>query len=141
MSLVKHLGAVDGTIPIKNQLEGWLWLQCNFSPSLFVYWRNLKWITKGSGYILSSTSSQTLAVYPSNSNLVDLCPNHWCNNSKGIFYLAGNFFFFDFSMIFPVNHVYFVHCVVMLLHSSPFLLIKPWKTLCEKDKYVLNLWT
>ena len=30
-------------------------------------------------------------------------PNLWCNNSKAIFLLAGNFFFFDISFIFPRN--------------------------------------
>ena len=51
------------------------------------------------GYILSSTSSHTLAVSPAFNDMVDLCPNLWCNNPKAIFFLAG--YFFDFSMIFP----------------------------------------
>ena len=58
---------------------------------------------KWSESILSSTSSQTLAVSPANNYLVDLCPNLWCSNFRAIFSLAGNLFFFDFSMIFPRN--------------------------------------
>ena len=54
---------------------------------------------KGSGFILRSASSQTLAVSPAINYLVDLCPNLWCNNCKAIFFLAG--FFFDFSILFP----------------------------------------
>ena len=70
---------------------------------------------KGSGYVLSSTSSQTLAVSPANNDLVDLCPNLWCNNSKAIFFLAGNLFFFDTSWIFPLKACFSVHYVIMLL--------------------------
>ena len=58
---------------------------------------------KGSGSILSSTPSQTLEASPANNYLVYLCPNLWCSNSKETLFLAGNFFFFDFSMIFPRN--------------------------------------
>ena len=32
-----------------------------------------------------------------------MCPNLWCNNSKAIFFLAGNLFFFDTSWFFPVK--------------------------------------
>ena len=58
-------------------------------------------VQKGSGYILISTSSQTLAVSPAINYLVDLFPNLWCNNSKAIFFLAG--FLFDTSWIFSVK--------------------------------------
>ena len=60
-------------------------------------------VQKGSGSIISSTSSQILAVSPANNDMVDLCPNLWYSNSKAIFFLAGNLFFFDFSLIFPRN--------------------------------------
>ena len=60
-------------------------------------------VQKVSGSILSSTSSQTLSASPANNDLVDLCLNIWCSNSKAIFFLAGNLFFFDLFLIFPVK--------------------------------------
>ena len=103
MSLVKVLGAVDGTIFIKTHFKGDIGLS-GISDLAFLFIEEI-WhdVQKGSGSILSSTSSQTLAVSPANNYLVDMCPNIWCSNSKAIFFLAGNFFFFDFSMIFPRN--------------------------------------
>ena len=103
MSLVKLLGAVDSIISIKTHLK------CDFEFSgisdlafLFIeeIWHDVK---KGSGYILSSISSQKLALSPANNDMVDLWPNLWCNHSRAIFFLAGNFFFFDVSLIFPKN--------------------------------------
>ena len=47
---------------------------------------------KGSEYILSLISSQTLSLYPAINDMVDLCPNLWCNNYKTIFFLDDNLF-------------------------------------------------
>ena len=93
---------------------------------------------KGSGYILSSTSSQTLAVSPANNGVVDLCPNLWFSYSKAIFFLAGNFFSLTYSWFFLEMHVSFVHCVVMLPHFSSLLRITLCKTIYEKYNYVLH---
>ena len=75
MSLVKLLGAVDITISIKTHLKG----DFGFSGILalaFLFIEDiLHDVQKGSGSILSSTSSQTFAVFPANNDLVDLCPN------------------------------------------------------------------
>ena len=49
-------------------------------------------VQKGSGSIMSSTSSQRLEVSPANNDMVYLCTNLWCSNSKATFFLAGNFF-------------------------------------------------
>ena len=59
----------------------------------------MTWCEKGSWYILSSISSQTLAVSPGNNNLVDMWHKLWCNSSRAIFFLAGNFFVFDIYFI------------------------------------------
>ena len=40
---------------------------------------------------------------PANNDLLDLWSNLWCNNSKSIFFLDGNLFVFDISIIFPKN--------------------------------------
>ena len=60
-------------------------------------------VQKGSGSILISISSQTLSLSPSNNDLVDMWPNLWCNSSKAIFCLDGNFSVFDISFISPKN--------------------------------------
>ena len=73
MSLVKHLGAVDGTI--KTHLKGAFGLSGILDLAfLFIeeIWNNVK---KGSGSILSYTSSQTLEVSPDNNDMVDMCLN------------------------------------------------------------------
>ena len=138
MSLVKLLGAVDGIISIKTYFKGDFGLSGILDLAfLFIeeIWHDVQ---KGSGYILSSTSSQTLALSPANNDMVYLCPNLWCSNSKAIFFLAGNLFFFDISLIFLEMHVSFVQCVVMLPHFSYLLRSTPCKNLCEKDKYFLH---
>ena len=43
---------------------------------------------------------QIFAVYPASNDLVDMCPNIWCNNSKETFFLAICFFDFDFYFVF-----------------------------------------
>ena len=75
MSLVRLLGAVDGIISIKTHLKG----AFGFSGILelaFLFiediWHDMQ---KGSGSILISTSSHTLAVSPAMNYLVDMCPN------------------------------------------------------------------
>ena len=45
-------------------------------------------VQKGSWYIPSSTSFQTFVVSPSINDLVNLCPNPWCNKSKETFFLG-----------------------------------------------------
>ena len=60
-------------------------------------------VQKGSRYIISSISPQTLSVSPAKNDLVDLWPNLWCNNYRAIFFLAGNFFIFDIYFISPRN--------------------------------------
>ena len=75
MSLVKLLVVVDGTISIKNHLKGAFGLSRTLDLAfLFIeeIWHDAQ---KVSGYILSYTSSQTLAVSSDNNYLVDLCPN------------------------------------------------------------------
>ena len=103
MSIVKLLGAVDGNISIKTHLKGAFGLSKMSDLALLFIEEIWHDVQKGYGSILSSTSSQTLALFPANNDLVDMCPKLWCSNYKAIFFLAGNLFFFDFSMIFPIN--------------------------------------
>ena len=75
MSLVKLLGAVDGTISIKTHLKDAFGLSVILDLA-FLFIENISHeVQKGSGSILSSTSSQTLAVSPHNNDLVYMCPN------------------------------------------------------------------
>ena len=63
----------------------------------------MEWCEKGSGSILGSISSQTLAVSPAINDLMDLWPNICCKDAKTIFFLASNFFVFDICFIYPQN--------------------------------------
>ena len=64
-------------------------------------------VHNGSGYTLISISCQTISVYPDSRDLVDLCPNLWCNNSKEIFFWGILFCGFKFSFVFTKNACFF----------------------------------
>ena len=103
VSLFKILGAVAGIISIKThfkgafRINGFLYLAFLFMEEI---WHDVQ---KGYESILSSISSQTLAVSPAINYIVDLWPNLWCNNSKAIFFLGANFFVFGICFISPQN--------------------------------------
>ena len=103
MSLVRLLGAVDGIISIKTHLKGAFGFVGILDLAFLFIEEILHEVQKGSGSILSSTSSQTLAVSPGINDLVDRCPNILCNDSKEIFFLAGYLFFFDTSRFVSVK--------------------------------------
>ena len=75
MSLVRLLGAVDGIIFIKTHLKGAFRFSGILDLAFLFIEQILHEVQKGSGSILSSTSSQTLSVSPDINDLVDLCPN------------------------------------------------------------------
>ena len=75
MSLVRLLGAVDGIISIKTHLKGAFGFSGILDLAFLFIEEMLHEVQKGSGSILSSTYSQTLAVSPAINDLVDLCPN------------------------------------------------------------------
>ena len=75
MSLVKRLGDVDGTISLKTHLKDDFVLSGILALAFLSIEDILHDVKKGSGYIISSTTSQTLAVSPANNDLVDLGPN------------------------------------------------------------------
>ena len=75
MSLVRLWGAVDGIISIKIHLKGAFDFSGILDLAFLFIEEILHEMKKGSGYILSSKSSQTLAVSPAINDLVDLCPN------------------------------------------------------------------
>ena len=60
-------------------------------------------VQKGSGSSICSISYQTFAVSPAINDLVDLCPNIWCNISKETFLLGATFFDLSFSFVFKIN--------------------------------------
>ena len=75
MSLVRLLVAVDGIISIKTHLKGAFGFSGILDLAFLFIKEILHEVQKGSGFILSSTSSQTLAVSSAINDLVDLCPN------------------------------------------------------------------
>ena len=72
MSLVKILGSVDGIISIKIHLKGAIGLSGILYLAFLFIEEILHEVQKGSGSILSSTSSQTLSVSPANNDLVEV---------------------------------------------------------------------
>ena len=101
--VVKLLDDFDGTISIKTHLKVNLGFNQNLDPAFLFIEENWHDVQKGSEYILSLISSQTLSVPQANNDLVDLWTNIWCNNSIAIFFPDGNFFVFDISLISPLN--------------------------------------
>ena len=66
------MDAVDGSISIKTHLKGAFGLSVILDLAFLFIEEILDDVQKGSGYILSSISSQTLAVSLSNNDLVNL---------------------------------------------------------------------
>ena len=93
-------------------------------------------VQKGYGSIISSVSSQTLAVPPANNYMVDMWPNIWFNNSKAIFFLDGNFFVFDISLNSPKNECFL--CALCVNVTAFFFQSTKCKTHCGINKYVPN---
>ena len=75
MSLVRLLGAVDGIISIKPHLKRSFGFSGILDLAFLFIEEILPEVQKGSGSIISSTSSQTLAVSPAINDLVDLDPH------------------------------------------------------------------
>ena len=75
MLLVKFLGAVDENISTKTHLKGAFGLNGILDLDFLFIEEILHDVQKGSGYILSSISSQTLEISRDNNDLVDLRPN------------------------------------------------------------------
>ena len=107
---------MDGVISINTHLKGVLGFIGVFDLVFFLIvdiWHNVQ---KGS--TLRSMYSQIFAVYPSSSDLVNLCHNIWCNNSReklflGIFFCDLLFLFFQTIIFFPernaVMSLYYIH--------------------------------
>ena len=103
MSLVKLFCDVDGIMSIKTNLKVDFCFNEFLDIAIFFMEEICHDVQKGSGYIPSSISYQKLAVSPAKNDIVYLWPNLWCNNSKAIFFLDGNFFVYDISFISPKN--------------------------------------
>ena len=72
---MRILGGVDGIISIKTYLKGAFGFSGILDLAFLFIEEILHEVQKGSGSILSSTSSQTLEVSPAINDLVDMCPN------------------------------------------------------------------
>ena len=123
----------------KNPLEGCLWLECNLRPSIFVHWNCFDIIYK-KGLDLF------LAIYLPKHYHYPQLTIIWCIcglifdvitlkklSSLMVISLSLTPPWFSLEM-----HVFFVHYLEKLVNYSPLLRSIHCKTLCEKDKYVLN---
>ena len=138
MSLVKFLGAVGGIIPIKTHLKDDLGFS-GFLDLTFLFIEEI-WheVQKGSRYIISYISSQTLSVSPANNYLVDLWPHLWCNWSRSIFCVYGNFFVFDISLISPKNACFLCSLCGNVTALTLFFWCKQYKALFGINNYFPN---
>ena len=129
-----------GIITINTHLKGVLDLRSVFDIEfLFIVdiWYD---VHNGSRSILISISYQNVSVSTTSSDLVDLCPNLWCNNPKENFFLGIWFCDFDFTFILPKIYVFFVHCAVMSPRSVLYHWRKKWKTLMKKSDMYQIYW-
>ena len=138
MSIVKLLDVVDGIMSVKTYLKGDFGFS-RFLELAFLFMEDI-WhdVQKGYESILSSISSQTLALSPANNDMVDLFPNIWCNNSKACSFLDVNIFVFDISFISPKNACLFCAICGNVRIFSLLLRSTLSKTLCGINKYVPN---
>ena len=95
-------------------------------------------VKKGSGYILSSTSFQKFSVSPAINDLVDLCPNLWCNNPKATLFLGATFFDLYFSFVLIKNECFICALCGRVTAFYFYHQSTPCKTLCEINKYLPN---
>ena len=80
-------------------------------------------VQKGSGSILSSISFQNFAVSQAINDMVDLCPNLWCNNPKATFLLDVTLFDLAlYKYIFLTKNTCFL-CEVCARVTTFFLLL------------------
>ena len=103
MSFVKNLEYMAGIMSMNTHFKGVLIFIGVFDIDfLFIVdiWHDVQ---NGSGSTLSSISFQTFALSPASSDLLDLCPNLWCNNSKETLFLGICFCDFEFSLVFTKN--------------------------------------
>ena len=103
VSFVKLLEDMAGMISMNTHLKSVLGFRAVFDLYfLFIVdiWHN---VNKGSVSTLMSMSCQNVSVSPTSSELLDLCPNLWCNNSKETLFLGICFCDFDFYFIFTKN--------------------------------------
>ena len=89
---------------------------------------------------LNSMSCQTFTVYTEIIDLVDLCPNIWCNNLKDTFFQEFDFLILTFPSFFlkPKMHVFAVRCAVISPCYVHYHWRKPCKNLYGKYRYVSN---
>ena len=103
VSLVKLFGAVADIMSIKTHLKGDFSFN-GFLDLAFLFigdiWHDVQ---IGYGSILSLISFHIFAVSLDINDLVYLCLNLWCNNSKATLFLGAIYFDFDFCFIFLKN--------------------------------------
>ena len=128
-----------GMVSIYTYLKYFLGFRGVFDLDFLLFVEIWHDVQKGSGSTLSSMSFQNLALSPTSSEIVDLCPNIWWNNSEETFLLGIYFCDFDFSFVFS-KHACF--CCAMCDNVTAFcsfsLKKNLFKTLYEKVIYIPN---
>ena len=109
MYFVKILEDKAGMISINTHLKDDLGFIGIFDLGFLFIVGILHYVHKGSVSTPISVSCQTLEVSPASSELVDLCPNLWCNNSRYNFFLE----------IFDLHFSFFLSKIMLSLRAMP----------------------
>ena len=130
-------GSYTGIITMKTHVKGVLLCSVILELGFLLIVDIWNHVQKGSGSTLGSTSCKTFAVYSSNSDLVALCPNLWCNNYRENFFLGVCFCNFDFYFVFTKNACFLCalsrDCILFVITEE-----NSAKTFVKKNKYVPN---
>ena len=103
MSFVKVLEDMAGMVSMNTHLKGVLGFRgvSDLEFLFIVYiWHD---VHNGSGSKLSQMYWQTYTISTTSGDLLDLCPNLWCNNPKDNFFLGILFCDFDSSFVSTKN--------------------------------------
>ena len=87
----------------ENPFEGCLGLQWYLRPRILLIIEIWHYLQKCLISTLSSIYCQTFAVYPSSSDIVDMYPNLWFDNSREIFFLGVCFYSLTVFFVFTKN--------------------------------------
>ena len=119
VSFFKLLEHKAGMMSMDNHLKGVLVFSGVFDLCFLLIVEIWHDVQKGSGSTPSSTSCQILEVSLASSDLLELCPNLWCNNPREISIFL--FFIVTFLLFLPKMIVFSVRYAVISPRSVGYL--------------------
>ena len=127
---------MSAMININTHLKGVLVFSDVLDIGFLLIFRIWHYVQKGSGSILISMYFQTIIISLSSGNVVNPCPNLWCNNSRKSFFLGICFNDFGFSLVFTQNECFICALCRNITAFYSISLNKTVNTIFEKGRYV-----